>query len=284
MIPRTKKRLLQIGNILAVIITILINTLAVILPLNGKTTQELSDNLPNLFVPAGITFSIWSIIYILWIVFAIYQARDLFKKEEINMPFLQQITFLFIISSIANSAWIFLWHYEYVGLSLLMMIILLFSLLAIYTRLNIGRSIGSMAERLCVHVPFSVYLGWITVATIANITAFLVSVNWDGFGISELNWTIIIIAVATLLTILMLALRKDIAFSLVVLWAFFGIWMKRTTLPNTTIDANVATTITIAIIIIAIGLLAVIGYQLIRRINKNLSRKKVLENIHSSRE
>ena len=265
MIPRTKKRLLQIGNILAVIITILINTLAVILPLNGKTTQELSDNLPNLFVPAGITFSIWSIIYILWIVFAIYQARDLFKKEEINMPFLQQITFLFIISSIANSAWIFLWHYEYVALSLLMMLILLFSLLAIYTRLNIGRSIDSMAERLCVHVPFSVYLGWITVATIANITAFLVSVNWDGFGISELNWTIIIIAVATLLTILMLALRKDIAFSLVVLWAFFGIWMKRTTLPNTAIDANVATTITIAIITIAIGLLAVIGYQLIKK-------------------
>ena len=265
MIARTKKRLLQIGNILAVIITILINTLAVILPLNGNTTQELSDNLPNLFVPAGITFSIWSIIYILWFIFAIYQARDLFKKEEINMPFLQQISILFIVSSIANSTWIFLWHYEYVGLSLLVMIILLFSLLAIYNRLNIGRSIGSMAERLWVHVPFSVYLGWITVATIANITAFLVSVNWDGFGISELNWTIIIIAVATFLTILMLALRKDIAFSLVVLWAFFGIWMKRTTLPNTTIDINVATTITIAIIFIAIGLLAIIGYQLIRK-------------------
>jgi len=181
------------------------------------------------------------------------------------MPFLQQISVLFIVSSIANSTWIFLWHYEYVGLSLLAMIILLLSLLAIYNRLNIGRSIGSMAQRLCVQVPFSVYLGWITVATIANITAFLVSVNWDGFGISELNWTIIIIAVATFLTILMLALRKDIAFSLVVLWAFLGIWMKRTTLPNTTIDMNVATTITIAIIFIAIGLLAIIGYQLIRK-------------------
>jgi hypothetical protein len=265
MISRTKKRLLQIGNILAVIITILINALAVILPLNGKTTQELSDALPNLFVPAGITFSIWGIIYILWIIFAIYQARDLFKKEEIDMPFLQQITFLFIVSSIANSAWIFLWHYEYVSLSLLMMIILLLSLLALYVRLKIGRSIVSTTERLCVHVPFSIYLGWITVATIANITAFLVSVNWDGFGISELNWTIIIIAVATLLTILMLTFRKDITFSLVVLWAFFGIWMKRTTLPNTTIDMDVATTISIAMIFIVIGLLAVIGYQLIRK-------------------
>jgi hypothetical protein len=270
MIPRTKKRLLQIGNILAIILTILINALAVILPLNGKTTQELSDALPNLFVPAGITFSIWGIIYILWIVFAIYQVRDFFKKEEIDMPFLQQISVLFIVSSIANSAWIFLWHYEYVGLSLLMMIVLLLSLLALYVRLNIGRSIVSMGERLCVHVPFSVYLGWITVATIANVTAFLVSINWDGLGISELNWTIIIIAVGTLLTILMLALRKDIAFSLVVLWAFFGIWMKQS---DTTIDVNITTTITIAMILIAIGLLAVLGYQLISK-NKLKSLKK----------
>jgi hypothetical protein len=273
MTPRGKKRLLQAGNILAMIVTIIVNALAVILPLNGKTTQELSDALPNLFVPAGITFSIWGIIYILWIVFAIYQARDLFKKEEINQPFLQQITFLFVVSSIANSAWIFLWHYEYVGLSLLMLIILLFSLLAIYIRLNIGKSNVTMAEQLCVHVPFSVYLGWITVATIANVTAFLVSVKWDGFGISELNWTIIIIAVGTLFTILMLALRKDIVFSLVVLWAFFGIWMKRMTLPNTTADVNVATTIIIAIILIVVGLLAVIGYLLMYK-NKQKSVQK----------
>ena len=262
MIPRGKKKLLQIGNILAVIITIFINALAVILPLNGKTTQELSDALPNLFVPAGITFSIWSIIYILWVVFAMYQARDLFKKEEIEMPFLQQITFLFVVSSIANSAWIFLWHYEYVGLSLLMMIILLVSLLAIYIRLNIGKSNVTMTEKLCVHVPFSVYLGWITVATIANVTAFLVSVKWDGFGIASLTWTILIVAVGTILTILMLALRKDIAFSLVVLWAFLGIWMKRMIQPTTTTDVNVATTMSIAIVLIVAGLLAVIGYQL----------------------
>jgi len=266
MISRGKKRLLQAANILAMIVTIIVNALAVILPLNGKTTQELSDALPNLFVPAGITFSIWGIIYILWVVFAIYQARDFFKKEEIDMPFLQQITFLFIISSIANSAWIFLWHYEYVGLSLLMMIILLISLLAIYIRLNIGKSNVTMIEKLCVHIPFSVYLGWITVATIANVTAFLVSVKWDGLGINPLTWTILIIAVGTLLTVLILALRKDIAFSLVVLWAFLGIWMKRMTQPTTTTDVNVATTIIIAIVIILVSLLAVLGYQ---RISKN---------------
>ncbi len=265
MTPRGKKRLLQAGNILAALITIIINGLAVVLPLNGKTTQELSDALPNFFVPAGLTFSIWSVIYILWVVFAVYQLRDFFKKEEIKMPFLEQITFLFILSSVANSAWIFLWHYEYVGLSLLMMIVLLVSLLLIYQRLNIGRSMVPMKEKLCVHVPMSVYLGWITVATIANVTAFLVSVEWDGFGIEPLTWTIVIIAVGTLLTYLMLALRKDVAFSLVVLWAFFGIWMKRMTQPNTTTDVNVATAVSIALVLIIAGLIAVFGYQWMKK-------------------
>jgi hypothetical protein len=273
MTPRSKKRLLQAGNILAVFITIIINALAVILPLNGKTTQELSDALPNFFVPAGLTFSIWSIIYILWVVFAVYQARDLFKKEEISMPFLSQITGLFILSSIANSAWIFLWHYEHVGLSLLIMLLLLCCLLSIYVRLKIGKSNVTLKEKLCVHVPFSVYLGWITVATIANVTAFLISIQWDGFGIDQLTWTIVIIVVGTLLTYLMLALRKDLAFSLVVLWAYFGIWLKRTAQPNTITDINIATAVSVAIVLIFSGLLAVIGYQQMRR-KKQIPVKK----------
>jgi MFS family permease len=263
MTPRGKKKGLQAGNILAMSITIGINALAVILPLNGKTTEYLSDKYPNLFVPAGITFSIWGIIYILWVVFAVYQARDLFKKEEQNMPFLGHITFLFILSCIANSAWIFAWHYEYVGISLLLMIVLLFSLLAIYMRLNIGRSGASRAEKLCVQVPFSVYLGWITIATIANVTAFLVSVHWDGFGISQINWTIVVIGVGVLITVLMLALRKDIAYSLVVLWALLGIWIKRTT-PGFE-NSDVATTAIIAMILIGVAIIAVIGYQLQKR-------------------
>jgi len=273
MIPRTKKRILQAGNIVAAIMAIGVNALAVILPLNGKTTQELSDALPNLFVPAGITFSIWGIIYILWIVFAAYQARDFFKKEEKEMPFLHKITFLFILSCIANSAWIFFWHYQYVGLSLLTMIVLLFSLLAIYIRLNIGRSVVTMTEKLCVHVPFSVYLGWITVATIANVTAFLVSLHWDGWGIDPLIWTIVVISVGTLLTYLMLVLRKDLAFSLVILWAFLGIWLKRMAQPNTTTDLNVATTVSIALVLIFACLLGVIGFQLMAK-NKQKSMKK----------
>jgi hypothetical protein len=273
MTPRGKKRLLQTGNILITLITIIVNGLAVILPLNGKTTQELSDALPNFFVPAGLTFSIWGIIYILWIVFAIYQARDLLKKDEIKMPFLSQITWLYILSGVANSAWIFLWHYEYVGLSLLMMILLLGCLLAIYHRLEIGKVKVTIKEKLCVHVPFSVYLGWISVATIANVTAYLISIGWDGFGIDQMTWTILIIAIGTLLTYLMLGLRKDIAYSLVVLWAFFGIWLKRTAQPNTMTDMNIATTVSIALVLIFAGIVAVIGYQFLRR-NKQIPAPK----------
>lgn len=264
MTPRGKKKILQIGNILVTLLTIIVNGLAVILPLNGKTTQELSDALPNFFVPAGLTFSIWSIIYILWIVFALYQARDLFRKEETPMPFVSQITLLYILSGVANSAWIFLWHYEYVGLSLLVMILLLCCLLAIYLRLKIGKAKVPMKEKLCVHVPFSVYLGWISVATIANVTAYLVSIQWDGFGIDQMTWTILIIAIGTLLTYLMLALRKDTAYSLVVLWAFFGIWLKRTAQPNTITDMNIATAVSVSLVLIFSGIIAIIGYQQLR--------------------
>jgi len=257
------KKLLQIGNLLALFFTIIVNSLAVILPLNGKSTQELSDALPNLFVPAGITFSIWSVIYLLFIVFGIYQARDLFSKEQKDMPFLHTIGYLFMVSSAANILWIFCWHYQLIALSLVAMLILLGSLLAIYLKLNIGRSDVPLKEKLCVHLMFSVYLGWITVATIANVTALLVSVNFDGFGINPEIWTILVLAVATLITLLMLFLRKDIAYSMVVIWAALGIVIKRTTAPFT--NSTIATTAELAIVIIFLGMVAIIIQQLYKK-------------------
>jgi len=218
---------LQLGNILAVIFTIIVNALANILPIAGKNTGELSDNIPNLFVPAGITFAIWGVIYILIIMFAIYLAKDLFKKEKTTKPLLEKISFFFILASLANIMWIFLWHYEQIILSLLAMILLFFSLLMIYLRLNIGIEKVTMKEKLFVHIPISVYIGWITVATIANVTAVLVTINWDGFGISEEIWTILVIIIATILTILVLITRKDCQYSAVIIWALIGIYLKR---------------------------------------------------------
>ena len=246
-------QLLQIGNIIAVIITIIVNGLANLLPIGGKNTAELSDNIPNLFVPAGITFSIWGIIYFLIILFAIYLAKDLFKKEKTTKSFLEKIGFFFILASLANIIWIFLWHYEQVLLSLLAMLVLFGSLLVMYLRLNIGKEEVSLKEKLFIHVPISVYIGWITVATIANITAVLVTIGWDGFGVSEEIWTMLVMIVAAIITILMLIKRKDCAYSAVIIWALIGIYLKRMTDdPLYGLQTQIAYTAVIAIIIILI--------------------------------
>jgi hypothetical protein len=260
---KNKKNLLLImGNSIAVIATIVVNALAVILPLNGKTTRELSDAIPNLFTPEGITFSIWSIIYLFLIIFMLYQILDLVKKEKHDMTYIEKIGGWFIIASLANILWIFLWHYEQVTLSLVAMLILFISLLMIYLSLNIGLSITSLKEKIAVHTTISIYLGWITVATIANVTAVLVKLNVGELVLGQATWTIIVIAVATLITLLILVRRKDIAYSLIIIWALIGIILKR--LNTDPIYTNIAITATIAILII----IGVIVVKTIQTLNK----------------
>ena len=264
-------QLLQIGNIIAVILTIIVNGLANILPIGGRYTGELSDNIPNLFVPAGITFAIWGIIYILIILFAVYLAKDLFKKEKSTKPFLEKISIFFILVSLGNIIWIFLWHYEQIILSLLAMLLLFFSLLIIYLRLDIGIAKVTLKEKLFIHVPISVYIGWITVATIANITAVLVTIEWDRFGLSEQTWTIIILVVVSIITILMILKRRDIAYSLVIVWALFGIILKRLSNdPIYGVQTEIATISAIAIIVI----LAILIITAFRTRGKSLIIKK----------
>lgn len=254
---------LQIGNIIIVIITIIINGLANILPIGGKYTGELSDNIPNLFVPAGLTFSIWGIIYILIILFSIYLAKDLFKKDKTSKPFIEKTSYFFIFANVANIIWIFLWHYEQILLSLLAMLILFISLLILYLRLNIGFEKISLKEKLLIHTPISVYIGWITVATIANVTAVLVTIGWDGFGISEQTWAIIVMIVATIITILMLVSRKDYAYSAVIIWALIGIYIKRMSDdPLYGIQTQIANTALISItLLIIIAILVFFKFQ-----------------------
>jgi hypothetical protein len=265
-------QLLQVGTIIAVILTIIVNGVANLLPIGGKNTGELSDNIPNLFVPAGITFAIWGIIYVLIILFAIYLAKDIFKKEKTTKPFLEKISFLFILASLANIIWIFLWHYEQIVLSLLAMILLFFSLLMIYLRLNIGIEKVSMREKLFIHVPISVYIGWITVATIANVTAVLVTIGWDGFGISEQIWTILIIIVSAIITILILVTRKDYAYSAVIVWALIGIYIKRAADdPVYGIQSQIAYTALIALLVILV--IAILSFFQIPKIQIRSAKK-----------
>jgi hypothetical protein len=195
------------------------------LPINNKTTGELSDLYPNLFVPAGLTFSIWGLIYILLAIFVVYTLVRAIKGSA-GEPFIEKIGILFFLSCVANIGWIMAWHYEMVLLSLVIMLLLLGCLLAIYIRLGIGAK-GPRKQQYAVHLPFSVYLGWLTIATIANATALLVELNWNAWGLSEQFWTVAVIAVGVVIGLIILIRKRDIFYCLVVDWALLGILLKR---------------------------------------------------------
>lgn len=219
---------LAILNAVAFIGVVTVNALANILPINGYNTGELSDLYPNLFVPSGLTFSIWGVIYLLLGLFIIRQFFVAFSNQDTESDgIFERIGIFFVLSSAANIGWILTWHFRLIWLSLLVMLVLLASLIFIYLRLDIRKREVSAAEKWFGLVPFSVYLGWITIATIANVTALLVNLGWNGFGIAEAAWTIIVIAVGTLITLAVLFTRQDIYYSLVAEWAFFGILLKR---------------------------------------------------------
>ena len=219
----TSSVLRQTAVVLAVIATIAVNGLANALPLNGQLTGEISDRFKVYFVPAGYVFSIWGLIYLGLILFAIYQALP----AQRDNPHLSQIGYLFVFSCLANIVWLFLWHYERFPATAVAMLALLASLIAIYLRLGIGRAAVSTGERWLVQIPFSVYLGWVSVATIANITDVLDYLKWDGWGIRPELWAVIMLVAAAGITAAMIFTRGDMAFALVILWAFAGIAIKQ---------------------------------------------------------
>jgi benzodiazapine receptor len=233
---------LRWANIVAFIITLIVNGLSNTTLIGGRTTAEVSNSYPTLITPAGYVFAIWGIIYVLLGVFLVYQALP----NQKDKPFQKQISGLFILSSIFNVVWLFFWQNELLPISVVVIFLFLATLIAIYLRLNIGRSNVSLKEKLCVHVPFSIYLGWVTIATIANIAAMLVSIGWDGFGISLQTWAILVLAVALLIDLIVIATRKDIAYSLVFIWALAGIAVNQMANPAIVLTVEVAVVIIVA--------------------------------------
>jgi benzodiazapine receptor len=235
-------------NLLAVMVAIVINGLANALPLNGQTTGEISDRFQVYFVPAGYVFSIWGLIYVGLIAFAVYQALP----SQRNNPRLRRIDYLFALSCVANVAWLFFWHYEVFPLTLVAMLALLLLLIAIYLRLGIGRAQVSTAEKWLVHVPFSIYLGWITVATIANVTSLLDYLNWSVWGISPEAWTVIMLVAGVGIASAVSLTRGDVAYMLVIVWAFAGIAVKHAGTPVVATAAWVTTAL--AALMLVVGL------------------------------
>ena len=247
---------LRYANIIFFGLTVVVNSLAGGTTLiGGQVTAAVSDANPTLITPAGYVFSIWGVIYMLLGVFVVYQALPSQQGKEYQ----SKIGWLFVLSSLINIGWLFLWQFEYLSLSVVLMFLLLATLISIYLRLGVGKSAVSLRERLAVQLPFSVYLGWITVASIANVAATLVSIGWDGFGISPETWAILVVAVALIITILMLFTRKDVAYSLVIIWALVGIGVKQS--GNQTILMLVE----ISAAIVAVALISTILVTQIRK-------------------
>ena len=216
----------RILNTITFVLMVFVNALANILPLNGRNTGEVSDLYPNLFAPAGITFAIWGLIYLLLAGFVFYQFGAFQRnKSTYREDLIQEIGPYFAISSLANAAWIFAWHYQMILVSVVLMLIILYCLAVIVIHIS-KYDLFPMKEKIFVKLPFSIYFGWITVATIANITVLLVSLGWHGWGISEQMWTVVILFVGLIIAIMTMLKNRDIAYGLVVIWAYAGILLK----------------------------------------------------------
>ncbi len=223
----------QVMVVVALAVTIFVNYLAQALPLNGRTAGDISDSFPVRFTPAGYVFSIWSVIYLGLIAFAIYQA---FPSQRAN-PRLRAITWPFIVSSMANATWIFAWHFGYYTVALLVIAILTGSLAILYARLYPSFPAVSTAERWTTHIPFRIYLGWATVATIANATITLYNLGWQGAPLDAPIWAAILLVIATAIGLFFALRLRDAAYTLVLVWAFVGIYVAQGDAPITAYTA-----------------------------------------------
>lgn len=216
------KKVLQILNGIALVSVLVINYLAATGAINGKTVGEVSARYQNLFTPADYAFSIWTLIYIALFFFVIYQGLGLFSKKLEN-GYASKIGWWFVISCIANCAWILTWMFGYTGFSVLIMLVLLVSLIQIIFKTNMEMELLPFKKIALVWWPFCLYSGWISVALIANTAAWLTKIDWDGFGVSETIWAAIMIAVAGILNIAITWARNMREFGFVGVWALIAI-------------------------------------------------------------
>jgi translocator protein len=218
--------LAQIAVIVSFVFAIVMNTLAVVLPLFGRSTKEISDSFPSFFTPAGYVFSIWSVLYLTQLAFTVYQALP----AQASNPRIRAVRYPFVAACLFNGIWIIAWHGLIVPLSMILMLGLLSSLILAYNRLEIGLTPDlNNTDRWLVRLPFSLYLGWITVATVANAVSLLLNLGWNGFGISGAVWTAILVLIAASFGVAFSLSRRDVGYNMVLLWAFGGIYVAQST-------------------------------------------------------
>lgn len=233
-VPSAASKAAAVSALVLFLATVAVNALANILPINGVGTGALSDEIPNLFVPAGLTFSIWGFIYLLLAGYAAAVLAHAFRPKAGEAGWEAADGWAFCLNMAANTLWILAWHHRRTGLALLLMLVILATLLFLEERnasrgraRTAGKGGAGMVRRFLLRTPVNVYLGWICVATIANVTAVLVKAGWGGFGLDSRIWTVALIAAGLAAGLLLVFLRGAVAAPLVIVWAYAGIVIKR---------------------------------------------------------
>lgn len=256
---KTSRIFWAVASTVFLILMLALNGMANALPLNGVNTGQLSDEIPNLFVPAGLTFAIWGLIYALLIGYVIAVFKEA-VSPSITEVWAPADGMLFSANAVLNAVWILAWHWRLIPLSLLIMAGILGTLIVMMER-NHKRTTGSVTAtaqgepvlRFFLRVPILVYLGWICVATIANATALFVTLGWNGWGLDPLVWTIVVIAVGAAVGMYLAVARGAVSASLVVIWAYAGVILKRSGIEATSsLPIIVAASAGIAVVALAI--------------------------------
>lgn len=233
------------GNMVAFAVVILVNVLSNALPINNQSMPEISARYPSLFTPAGFTFSIWGVIYVALLAFVIWQALPAQRRNAQ----VARISPWFKVNCLANALWLVAWHYDLLVVSLLIMLVLLVTLIRIYTVLIRAIELASFIEHLAVYLPFSLYTGWIVVATIANASVIQTAWGWDDAGIPAVHWTLLKLAFAGAVGATMILRLRDIPFALVIAWAAFGISVMQSGTPAV---SAAATTVSLLMLFLAV--------------------------------
>ena len=231
------------GNLVAFAVVILLNVLSNALPINSQTMPEISAKYPSLFTPAGFTFSIWGVIYLMLLVFVVWQALPAQRSNEK----VARISRYFQVNCLMNAMWIVVWHYDLLVLSLLIMLVILVTLILIYRTLIASIDTASMTEHITLYMPFSVYTGWITLATIANASVLQIASGWDNVWLSAVQWTLLKLAVAGAIGAVMILRHRDVPFALAVAWGAYGISVMQSATPEV---AGAATTLSLLALIL----------------------------------
>ncbi len=216
---------LAVLNFLSVIITIVTNFYVQTGRINGTTVGEVSDRYSNLFTPAGYAFSIWGLIFFSLLTFSGFMLYQAFTNGK-HTDFIKNTSFWFIVANIGTSLWVVFWVYDFIGFSVVLMFLILAKLLKII--LNNNMEIWDAPFKVIAFYwwPICLYSGWISIATIANMAAWLTGIGWDGAIFSEAEWTVIMIGIAVMLNLTIIYTRNMREFALVAVWALIAIYVR----------------------------------------------------------